>query len=93
MIRLEKRTSESQNCRGWKGPQEIASNPLLRQVPYNRSHRQVSSRVLSVSREGDSTASLGSLFQCCVTFTIKKLFHTFVWNNLNLKLEIPTFKF
>ena len=37
------RITESQNCRGWKGPQEIIkSNPLLKQVPYNGLHRSVS---------------------------------------------------
>ena len=33
-------------------------------------------------REGDSTASLGSLFQCSVTLTVKKFFPMFVWNFL-----------
>ena len=64
----------SQNCRGWKGPLEIIiSNPLLKQVPYCRSHsRQASGQVLNISGEGDSTISLGSLFQCSVILTVKK---------------------
>ena len=37
------RITESQNCRGWKGPLEIIeSNLLLKQVPYSRLHRQAS---------------------------------------------------
>jgi len=54
-----------QNWRGWEGPQEtIESNPLLNQVPYNRSHRLASRWVLNISKQGDSTVSLGSLLQC-----------------------------
>ena len=54
------------------------SSPL--QVPYSMLHRKMSRWVLSISREGDSTASLGSLFQCFVTLTVKKFFLMFVWN-------------
>jgi len=44
MFILERRSQvqlwPSQNRRGWKGPQEfIESNPLLKQSPYNGSHR------------------------------------------------------
>ena len=39
---------------------DIESSSLLKQPPYNGSHRKV-------SREGDSIASLGSLFQSSVT--------------------------
>lgn len=35
--------------------------------------------LLKISREGDSTSSLGSLFRCSVTHTVK-LFLTFTWN-------------
>jgi len=32
--------TQSQNSRGWRGSQEIIeSNPLLKQVPYSKSHR------------------------------------------------------
>ena len=34
---------------------------------YSSLHRTLSRRVLNISREGDSTTSLGSLFQCSVT--------------------------
>jgi len=54
----------------------IESNPLLKQVPYSRLHRKVSRGVLNISR-GDSTTSLGSLFQCSVTV---KFFLVLVWN-------------
>jgi len=43
---------------GLKEPQEIESNPLLKQVPH-RSHRHMSRQV---SIERDSTISLGNLF-------------------------------
>ena len=33
---------------------------------YSRLHRTLSRRVLNISREGDSTTSLGSLFQCSI---------------------------
>lgn len=48
--------------------------PLLMQAPYNKSHRQVSRQVLSISIEGDSIAFLGNLLQCSITLTVKKLF-------------------
>ena len=41
-----------------------SSTPLLKQDPYARLPGKASRQVLNVSREGDSTASLGSLFQC-----------------------------
>ena len=40
--------------------------------PYNRSHRHVSIEVLNIFIEGDCTTSLGKLFQCSVTLTVKK---------------------
>ena len=38
--------------------------------------------VLNISREGDSTISLGSLFQCSVTLTVKNFFLMFIQNFL-----------
>ena len=35
------------------------SSPVLKQVPYSRLHRRVSRWVLNISREGDSTISIG----------------------------------
>jgi len=50
--------TEPQNHRGLKGLLEIIeSNPLLKQVPYNRSHRKASGWVSSISREGGTTTS------------------------------------
>ena len=53
--------------------------PLLKQVPHSRSRRKASRWVLNVSRGGDSTISLGSLFQCSVTLTVMNFF-VIVWN-------------
>ena len=62
-----------QNCTGWKRPQEIIkSKSLLKEVLYSRLYRKASRRVLNISREGDSTGSLGSLFQCSVTLRGRK---------------------
>ena len=46
----------------------------------------MSRRVWNISREGDSTASLGSLFQGSVTLRGKKFFLMFSWNFLCLSL-------
>ena len=43
-------------------------------VTYSRLHRTLSRRVWNISREGDSTASLGSLGQGFVTLRGKKFF-------------------
>ena len=69
--------------RGLKGTSKaLSSTPLLKQVPYNRLHRQASRWVLNISIEGGSTTSLGSLFLCSNTHSVKKFFHRFVWNSL-----------
>ena len=59
--------------------QPLCYSSSLQQVT---SHRKASRRVLNISREGDSTASVCSLLQCSVTLTVKKFFHIFVWNFL-----------
>jgi len=46
-------------------------------VTQSRLHRTSSRWVLSISRGGDSTTSLGSLFQCSVTLRGKKFFLMF----------------
>ena len=74
--------TESQNCRDWKGPLEVESKPLIKQVSYSKSHRQASRQVLNISIEDDFTTSLGSLFQCYVNLIINKLFCIFVWKLL-----------
>ena len=55
-------------------------------VIYSRLHRNFSRRVLNISREGDSTTSLGSLPQCSVTLRGKKFFLMFRWNFLCFSL-------
>ena len=55
-------------------------------VTYSRLHRTASRRVLNISREGDSTTSLGSLFQCSITLRVKKFFLTFSWSFLCFSL-------
>ena len=48
--------------------------PCRSRVTHSRLHRTASRRVLNISREGDSTASLGSLGQGSVTLRGKKFF-------------------
>lgn len=45
---------------------------LTSRVTYSILHRITSNRVLNISRDGDSTASLSSLFQCSVTLMVKE---------------------
>ena len=51
--------------------------PCPSRVTQSRLHSTVSRRVLNVSREGDSTAPLGSLGQGSITFRVKKFFLVF----------------
>ena len=48
--------------------------PCLSRHTQSRGHRTASRQVLNVSREGDSTASLGSLCHCSGTLTGKEFF-------------------
>ena len=81
---LEQEATISQNCRGWKGPPEIESNLSAKQAPCSRLCKQVSRQVLNISREGESTTSLGSLFQCSITLTVKFL---------HINAELPMLQF
>ena len=54
--------------------------PHRSRVTYSRLHRTLSRWVLNISREGDSTTSLGSLVQGSVTLRVKKFFFLFRWN-------------
>jgi len=45
--------------------------PCQSRVTQSRLHRTLSRRGWNISREGDSTTSLGSLFQCSVTLRVK----------------------
>ena len=56
--------------------------PPAKAVPYKGLHRLASRWVLNISIEGDSTTSLGSLFLCSVSLTVKMFFHMFVWHFL-----------
>ena len=59
---------------------------LVQPPCQSRLHRTLSRRVLNISREGDSTAFLGSLFQCSITLRVTKLFLMFSWNFLCFSL-------
>ena len=48
--------------------------PCWSRVTQSRLHRTASRRVLNISREGDSTTSLGSLCQGSITLRVKKFF-------------------
>ena len=72
----------SWNHRGWKGPLEITEfNPMLK-GGFLQQVEQKSVLAGLLSREGESTTSLGSLLECFVTFKVKKFFLVFVWNFL-----------
>ena len=62
---------ESQNSLGWKGPQWSSDfkPPAMCRVANHQTRlpRATSSLALNTSRDGASTASLGSLFQCVTT--------------------------
>ena len=60
--------------------------PCLSRVTYSRLHRTLSRRGLNISREGDSTASLGSLFQGSVTLRGQKFLLMFRRNFLCFSL-------
>jgi len=60
--------------------------PCRSRVTQSRLHRTAARWVLNISREGDSTASLGSLGQGSVTLTGKKFFLVFSWNFLCFSL-------
>ena len=52
----------------------LVQSPCQSRVTQSRLHRTLSRQVLNISREGDSTAPLGSLFQGSVTLRVKKFF-------------------
>ena len=63
-------------CSGLEGTSvgRLFQHPCRSRVTYSRLHRTLSRRVLNISREGDFTTSLGSLFQCSITLRVKKFF-------------------
>ena len=75
------RITESQNVGGWKGPLEIPHPTICQsRVTQSRLHSTAARRVWNISREGDSTAPLGSLGQGSGTLRGKKFFLGFSWN-------------
>jgi len=60
------RITELQGLEGTSGDHGVLRHPA-RQAPYSRLHRWASSWAWTISRAGQSTASLGSLFQSSVT--------------------------
>jgi len=60
----------------------LVQPPSRGRVIYSRLHRTASNQVLNISGEGDSTASLDSLFQCSITLKVKKFFLRLRWNIL-----------
>ena len=79
--------TESQNGRGWKGPLWVTQpNPLPKQGHPQQAAQDHIQGGLNISREGDSTASLGSLGQGSVTLRGKKFFLVFSWSFLCCRL-------
>ena len=76
------------DCSGLEGTSvgHLAQPSCQSRVTYSRLHRTLSRRVLNISREGVSTTSLGSLFQCSVTLRGKKFFLMFRQNFLCFSL-------
>ena len=60
--------------------------PCRSRVTQSRLHRTLSRWVLNISREGDSTTSLGSLCQGSITLRVKKFFNVFRGNFLCFNL-------
>jgi len=60
-------------CSGLEGT-SVGPSPCRSRVTQRRLHRTLSRRVWNISREADSTTSLGSLCQCSVTLRGKKFF-------------------
>ena len=87
---MDHNITESHDCRDWNGHLEILeSSPPSEQAPYSRLHRWVSRWVLNISREGESITSLGSLFQCSITLTVKKFLCILVQNFLCTTADSP----
>jgi len=73
---MELQKCNEQNHRAVRVGRDLcgSSSPTLcrSRVTTSRLHRTLSRWVLNISREGDSTTSLGSLLQCSGTLRVKK---------------------
>ena len=58
----------------------LVQSPYSEQVTKSTLPMTMFSWVLNISKSGDSTTSLGSLFQCLTTLTVKKVFLMFKFN-------------
>lgn len=91
------RIIESKNGLNWKGSQgslcsNLAASGRFANCLSKYYIRAPSNLDLNTSRNGVSTASLGKLFQCLTTFTIKNYFKTSNLNHLNLlSFNFPLF--
>ena len=84
-------SSQNHRITDWQGLEGTSVGylfhpPCQSSITYSRLHRTLSRQVLNISREGDSTTSLGSLFQFSVTLRGKKFFLMFRWNFLCFSL-------
>ena len=75
-------------CSGLEGTSvgHLVQPSCRSRVTYSRLHRTLSRQGLNISREGDSTTSLGNLLQYSVTLRVKKFFLMFRRNFLSLSL-------
>jgi len=81
---------ESQNHRMFGVGRDLCGSssptPCQSRVTQSRLHKTASRWVLNISREGDSTTSLGSLCQGSVILRVKKFFLMFSWSFLCFSL-------
>jgi len=82
--------TESQNHRMVEVGRDLCGSssptPLPKQGHLQQAAQDRIQVVVNISREGDSTTSLGSLFQSSVTLRVKKFFLMFRWNFLCFSL-------
>jgi len=64
----------------------VVHYPTQSKDNYSRLLRGMSRWVLNISKDGDSTDSLGNLFRCLTTLTVKKFFLMFKRNFLCFSL-------